>query len=169
MSDNFLNATIKFAKVNENAKIPTFGRDGDGCMDVCACFEDDEFIIKPHTVRLVPTGICSTFPKNYRISIRERGSNTKGGMIVMAGQIDSNYTGKWFVAIYNGNDVPLSINKNTAEVEYTNDMVYVPYSKAIAQCAVEFVPQVTIEEVSHDYILGLETNRGDGCLGSSGQ
>lgn len=160
--------TIKFAKVREGAIIPSFGREGDGCMDVYACSKQD-IIIQPHEVKLVPTGICSTFDKNYRISLRERGSNTKSTLITMAGQIDSNYTGEWFVALYNGNDIPIELTHNVKEVYKCEDYISVPMSKAICQCAVEEIPQVNIEEVELDYIKNLNTNRGSDCLGSSGK
>lgn len=160
---------IKFAKLDPNAIIPSFGREGDGCMDVYACFEDDEFIIMPHAVALIPTGICSTFDSKYRISIRERGSNTKSTLLVMAGQIDSNYTGEWFIALYNGNDKEVRICKSVDMVEKDADAIRVPYNKAIAQCAVEYVPLVESLEVCESEITSLKTNRGNGKLGSSGK
>lgn len=161
-------ATIKFAKMKEDAIIPSFGRNGDGCMDVYGCSKQD-IAIPPHEVKLIPTGICSTFNKNYRISLRERGSNTKSTLIVMAGQIDSNYTGEWFVALYNGNNIPVELTHNVKKVYKCEDYISVPISKAICQCAIEFVPQVAIKEVDTDYIQNLNTNRGKGCLGSSGK
>ena len=77
-------------------------READGCYDIYANFEEEFMVIQPNQVKLIPTKIFSKFDSKYRISVRERGSNTKSGMIVMAGQIDSNYRGEWFVAIYNG-------------------------------------------------------------------
>lgn len=71
-----MNAHIKFAKTRPDAKIPS-KRQGDGCYDLYVCFDEEFVTIHPHTVKLVPTGICSTFDSNYRIGFRERGSNTK--------------------------------------------------------------------------------------------
>jgi dUTP pyrophosphatase len=157
---------IKFAKTRPDAKIPT-KRQGDGCYDLYVCFDEEFVTIPPHSVKLVPTGLCSTFDSNYRIGFRERGSNTKSALLVMAGQIDSNFTGEWFVALYNGNDIPIEITKNVSEVTKEEDFIRVPYCKAVAQFAVEEVPQVTIEEVDADYIMNLKTERGAGMLGSS--
>ena len=159
---------IIFAKVKPDAIIPT-KRDEDGCYDIYANFDEEMFVIQPHQVRLVPTGIASAFNKKYRIGIRERGSNTKGTLIVMAGQIDSNFRGMWFVALYNGNDVPVAISKEVTDVVKTEDYIQVPYTKAIAQFAVEIVPEVEIEEVTFDDIKAIESNRGFGMLGSSGK
>jgi dUTP pyrophosphatase len=157
---------IKFAKTRPDAKIPT-KRQGDGCYDLYVCFDEEFVTIPPHSVKLVPTGLCSTFDSNYRIGFRERGSNTKSALLVMAGQIDSNFTGEWFVALYNGNDIPIEITKNVSEVMKEEDFIRVPYCKAVAQFAVEEVPQVDIEEVDADYIMNLNTERGAGMLGSS--
>lgn len=157
---------IKFAKTRPDAKIPT-KRHGDGCYDLYVCFDEEFVTISPHSVKLVPTGLCSTFDSNYRLGFRERGSNTKSALFVMAGQIDSNFTGEIFVALYNGNDIPIEITKNVSEVMKEEDFIRVPYCKAVAQFAVEEVPQVTIEEVDADYIMNLKTERGAGMLGSS--
>lgn len=159
---------IKFARVRPDAKIPN-KRDNDGCFDIYANFHEDEIIIAPNTVRLIPTGIASTFSNQYRIGIRERGSNTKGTLIVMAGQIDSNYTGEWFVALYNGNNIPVTISKAVNEVEKYVNIIKVPYSKAIAQFAIELVPNVEIQEITYEELKTVDTDRGDGCLGSSGK
>lgn len=159
--------TINFAKLNDNAIIPT-RRVGDGCMDVYACSNEDIYI-HPHEVKLVPTGICSMFSNDYRISLRERGSNTKGTLIVMAGQIDSNYRGEWFVALYNGNDIPVIISADTDKVCKENTYIRIPMSKAVCQCAVEKIPKYNIEIVDKEYIKSATTERGDGCLGSSGK
>lgn len=160
--------TVKFAKIKEDAIIPEYGRDGDGWLDVYACSNEDIYI-QPHEVKLIPTGICSTFDKKYRISLGERGSNTKSTLILMSGKIDSNYTGEWFVALYNGNNIPVELTHNVKEVYKCEDYISVPISKAICQCGIEEIPDVSIEEVNKDYILNLKTNRGDGKLGSSGK
>lgn len=156
---------IKFAKVNPNAIIPT-KRVEDGCYDVYAC-SDTDIVIKPHTNKLIPTGLITAFPDNYRISVRERGSNTKTNLIVMAGQIDSGYRGEIFVALYNGNDVPVEITSHIDEVEVTPDFIRVPMCKAISQLAIEYVPLAVVKEVMADEILNVKSERGTGCLGSS--
>lgn len=159
---------IIFAKVREDAIIPS-KREADGCYDVYSSFDEEMFVIQPHQVRLIPTGIASAFDKKYRIGIRERGSNTKGTLIVMAGQIDSNFRGEWFVALYNGNDIPVAISKEVTDVVKTEDYIQVPYTKAIAQFAVEIVPEVEVKEVTFDDIKAIKSERGNGMLGSSGK
>ena len=162
------NNKIYFAKVDatKETKIPT-KREEDGCYDVYANFDEENFVIQPHQVKLVPTNIASAFSPKYRIGVRERGSNTKSTLIVMAGQIDAGYRGEYFIALYNGNDIPVAISKEVEDVLKTEDYILVPYKKAIAQFAVELVPEVEIEEITYEELRKFESERGIGCLGSS--
>lgn len=162
-----MNTIVNFAKTNPNAIIPS-KREEDGCYDIYAC-TDKDIVIMPHTVKLVPTGIASALEFGYRIGIRERGSNTKSTLIVMAGQIDAGYHGEWFVALYNGNDIPIEITGNINEVEITEDFIRVPLSKAIAQAALEIVPTSEIEEITYEELLKIPSERGIGKIGSSGK
>ena len=159
---------IKFAKINEDAIIPT-KRDEDGCYDIYANFEEEYIAIQPHQIKLIPTGLASACNSGYRMAVRDRGSNTKSGLITVAGQIDSGYRGEWFIALFNINDVPVEITKNVDEVIKTEDYIRVPYSKAIAQFALEIVPKATIEEVPYNELKEISSERGIGALGSSGK
>jgi len=159
---------IKFAKINNNAIIPT-KRLEDGCFDIYACFDEDQVVINPNSIKLIPTGICSAFSSKYRIGLRERGSNTKSKLIVVAGQIDSGFRGEWFVALYNTTVNPIIISKNHIDYNQTSCELYVPYSKAICQFAIEEVPQVLIKELSFNEVLSIKSERGEGMLGSSGK
>ena len=168
--DDFFNTIcpvddIKFAREDDSVKFPT-KRDEDGCYDIYAHITDT-FIIPAHTNKLVPTGLYSAFNEKYRIAIRERGSNTKANMIVMAGQIDSGYRGQWFVSIYNGNDKKVILSDYYDKVVDGADAIYVPTSKAIAQFAVEYVPVVNISEISVEELQKIDSERGTGALGSS--
>ena len=160
-----MHTTIKFAKVNPNATIPS-KRLEDGWYDIYMCSEDD-IVIPSHTVKLVPTGIASVLDTNYRMGIFERGSNTKSTLIVMAGRVDSGYRGEWFVALYNGNDIPVEISNNITEIEKTEDYIRIPSSKAIAQASLEEVPYANVEEITYDELKAIPSDRGIGMLGSS--
>jgi dUTP pyrophosphatase len=160
--------SILFAKLREDVKIPQ-KRDEDGCYDLYASFEDNEYMIPAHTTQLVPTGLISAFPSGYRVGFRERGSNTKWGAIVMAGQIDSGYRGEWFVAVHNCLDIPIEITKSVTEVEKTEDFIRYPYTKAICQFAIEEVPEMEVIESSVELVKDIFSERGDGMLGSSGK
>lgn len=154
------------SKVKCKAMIPS-KREEDGCYDIYACFDEKYMIINPHQCELIPTGIASAFSPKYRLAIRERGSNTKSTLITMAGQVDSGYRGEIFVALYNGNDVPVLITKDVSDVIRTDNSISVPYSKAIAQFAMEEVPKLNITEVQYQELLMIKSERGTGSLGSS--
>jgi len=160
------NTKILFAKLRKDALIPT-KRDEDGCYDLYACFTGNEIVIQPHTTKLIPTGLISAFSKKRRIAFRERGSNTKSNLLVMAGQIDSGYRGEYFVGLHNLNNIPVEISKTIDDFEVTPDFIRVPYSKAICQFAVENVPRTKIIETSVNKVLSMKSDRGIGKLGSS--
>lgn len=155
-----------FAKVKPDAIIPS-KREEDGCYDLYACFNDKYIIIQPHTNKLISTGIASAFSPKYRLALRERGTNTKSTLMIIAGQIDSGYRGEIFVSLYNGNDIPVMISKGIESVINDGDVIYVPYTKAICQFAIEEVPQMTITELTYKDLLMIKSERGTGKLGSS--
>lgn len=164
---------VYFAKMNPNAVIPT-KRDEDGCYDIYACFNEDYIEIIPHTIKLIPTGIASSFSKEYRIGIRERGSTGTKGLAYRAGQIDSGYRGEWFIPINNTTNKLIVIAKKEYVAQnpflVSSDWITVyPYEKAICQAALERVPQIQVKEITYETLLGMESERGSGRLGSSGK
>lgn len=157
---------LLFAKVRENAIIPS-KREEDGWYDIYACFEEERMVIQPHTVKLIPSGIASAFNKKWRMAIGERGSNTKSTLMIMAGKIDSGYRGEIFVALYNGNDIPVEIAKDVTDVVKTEDYISVPYTKAIAQFQMDEVPVFVTSEIDYEDLKEIPSERGTGALGSS--
>ncbi len=161
--------TIYFAKLKEDAKIPT-KRPEDAGYDIYACFEEEFILIYPNETKLIPTGIVSAFSPNYVAIIKERGSTGSRGIGQRAGVIDSGYRGEWFIALTNHNKIPLVISKKYDS--YTNfvsqdvAMIY-PYDKAIAQCLFLELPKMDICEITYEKILSIESERGDGKIGST--
>ena len=159
---------LLFAKTRPNAIIPT-KRDEDGCYDIYACFDEKEMTIEPFTNKLIDSGIATAFDKKWRLAIRERGSNSKSGLITMSGQVDSGYRGSIFVSLYNANSVPVIITKEATELVKTENYIKVPYSKAIAQFAMEEVPVLEEKEIDYEILKTIASERGTGVLGSSGK
>lgn len=165
---------IYFSKVKSNAIIPS-KRGEDGCYDIYACLEEDGYIvINPDTIYLVPTGIASSCSSKYRFELRERGSSGTKGLSRRAGQIDSGYRNEWFFPINNTVDKPIviirenDINKWVQDHRvYESDYIFYPYEKAIGQIALEFVPEVEVQEIPYDELLNIKSERGLGKLGSS--
>lgn len=124
----FFDLEVKFAKINEDAKIPS-KNDEDAGFDLYASFEEDYIKIEPNSMVLVPTGIKSSYPKEYMALIKERGSTGTKCMSVRAGVMDSGFRNEWKVVINNTSDKTIYIVKNhdgfkkallrPYEIEYT--------------------------------------------------
>ena len=116
---------IIFAKVKENAIIPSKEEENAG-FDIYACWdgvEKKDKIIKPHTTKLIPTGIACALPINYYFQVEERGSTGSKGIKKSAGGVDSGYRGEIFVAISNVNDKYLIFgDKDTYLQEALNEL-----------------------------------------------
>ena len=168
---------IQFAKVRENAKIPTKDKENLG-YDVYADFKTQYMIINPNQIKMIPTGIASVIDENYGIIIKERGSTGSKGLSVRCGVIDSNYRGEWFITLNNTSEKPIviakkeyqeDIEKLLADNNLSDCTTIYPYEKAIAQAVI--IPNIVadVEEITYEDLQANETSRGDGKLGSSGK
>lgn len=167
---------IQFAKVNENAIIPTKNDENAG-WDVYACFDENHILIEPHETKLIPTGIASIIPEDKAFIAKERGSTGSKGMALRCGVIDSSYRGEWFIAITNTTEKIVAIVKDEEKLPlyltkyHGKDKVIIyPYTKAIAQ--VILVPvfnDYEQEEITFEELQQNKTQRGNGALGSSGK
>lgn len=159
---------IKFAKLTHDAIIPS-KRNEDKCYDLYPCFPEKQLLIKPHETAQIPTGIISAFDEKWGVSFRERGSNSKSKLFTVAGEVDSGFRAEWKVFLYNSTHENIVIDKKVDEYITIGNTLHVPYSKAIAQFAIEEVPSVYIIECSIDEIKSIPSKRGEGMLGSSGK
>ena len=165
------NVNIKLLRMYEDVKLPS-KEDYNSGFDIYANFKEDYIIIPPQESRLIPTGFKTVIPTTHYAQIFERGSSGVKNLKFNAGVIDSGFRGEWKVCLYNGNDVPVVIAKNSydcSDVQFTfydTFRVY-PYEKAIAQFVVLPVPNTTIEEVTEEEFNQYTSERGEGMLGSS--
>lgn len=163
------NQKVYFAKMREGAVIPS-KRVEDGAFDIYACFDEDYIEIAPQETKMIPTGLASAFSPLYVAILKERGSTGTKGMGQRAGVVDSGYRGEWFVPITNHNAQTLVIMKATCKAfEGREDVIIYPYEKGISQCIMVEVPQLSTEEISYEALLEFKSERGAGCLGSSGK
>ena len=164
-----MHTTIKFAKVNPNAIIPSKELENAG-YDIYACFDEDYIIINPFETKMIPTGIASACDTDYCIVLKERGSTGTKGIAQRCGIIDSGFRNAWFVPITNINNKPLVIIKkeslNNSELTDEDFIIY-PYEKAICQALVIPVPTTDVEEYTYEELLKIPSKRGIGMLGSS--
>ena len=69
----------------------------------------------------------------------------------------------------NHNDVPIIIAKPGQPVSAVEGTIIYPSTKAICQALVVPVPSVEVCEMTLDELKEIESDRGDGALGSSGK
>ena len=165
-----METTIKFAKVKPNATIPT-KREEDAGYDIYACFDEDYIAINPHETRLISTEIASVCDKDYCFIVKERGSTGSKGIAVRCGVIDSGYRNPWFIALTNTTTQPLFLINPNYENKHRISSTRFSYdcTKAIAQVILVPVPKTTVEEISYEELQAIESERGEGALGSSGK
>ena len=190
---------IKFAKVKENAVIPS-KREEDAGFDIYACFNEPYMIISPNETMMIPTGIASAFDSDYVIMLKERGSSGSKGIGQRCGIIDSGFRDEWKCVVTNHTNKNIIItdltvgellelsekNKSDDILDYvlegkllircdltTGDtyelFTIYPKSKAICQALLLPVPKIEIEEITYDELIKIESERGNGMLGSSGK
>lgn len=141
---------IKFKKLNENAKKPTYGSEYSAGADLYALLEES-IEIKPHETVFVHTGISVEIPEGYCGLIFARSSmGAKRGLAPAnkVGVIDADYRGEIMVTLHNHSE-------KVAEVE--------PYER-IAQLAI--VPFLKAEFEEAEKLT--DTIRGEGGFGSTG-
>ena len=142
---------VKFAKLDDNAQLPTQGSAQAAGWDLYAL--EETIVINGASV-MIPTGLACAIPEGWEGQIRCRSSLGKKGMILPngVGTIDSDYRGELKVlATWIGKGDSFTVGKG----ERVAQMLFAP------------VPLVQIEEVT---LSDLEsTERGEGGFGSSGQ
>ena len=141
---------VKLKKLNENAKIPTYGSPFSAGADLYACIDTD-LVIEPQTTVLVKTGLAMELSEGLVALIYARsGLASKRGLAPAnkVGVIDSDYRGEIMVALHNHSNQPQTISP----FERIAQMVVTPYAK----CDFEEVESLD------------STERGEGGFGSTG-
>lgn len=173
---------IKFARLREDAKIPSKKREDAG-YDIYASFKENELVCPKGVTTFVPTGLCyaivgtdGQMDVNWYLNLKhERGKTATVSMAILAGVSDSGYRDNVFIAI-----TPLEkdivISKSVSDVQRDvkykyrdGDCILYPYEKAIAQATVDLVVDAVIQEDTVDNVKAVPSERGDGKVGSSGK
>ena len=141
---------MNIKKLNENARIPTYGSTAAAGADLYAC-EAGEVTIQPNETKLIHTGLAMEIPEGLVGLIYARsGLASKKGLAPAnkVGVIDSDYRGEIMVALHNHGTAAQTI----ADGERIAQIVFAPYYAA------EFT---VVEELG-------DTARGEGGFGSTG-
>ena len=141
---------MNIKKLNENARIPTYGSTAAAGADLYAC-EAGEITIAPGETKLIHTGLAMEIPEGLVGLIYARsGLASKRGLAPAnkVGVIDSDYRGEIMVALHNHG----TAEQTVADGERIAQIVFAPYYAA------EFT---VVEEL-------CDTARGEGGFGSTG-
>lgn len=142
---------IKIKKLNEKAKMPTYGTEFSAGADIYACLNED-VLINPGETKFISTGLSAEFPEGYAMLIFARsGLSIKQGLAPAnkVGVVDSDYRGEIVVALHNHGTEPRVVSDGDRVAQ----MIITPYFKA------------NFEEVS----ALSDTVRGAGGFGSTGK
>lgn len=144
---------VKVWREDDTVKLPTYGKDGDACMDVYVHsveFKDDGRVI-------YHTGLHFALPEDYEMEIRPRSSMTKtiATMQNAPGTLDQGYRGE-LLLVHRDIIAPLQAN-NEFKV-----------GDRCAQILIRRRERIIWDEVSTQEELG-DTERGEGGFGSTGK
>ena len=144
---------VKVWRKDDTVKLPTYGKDGDSCMDVYVHsveFKDDGRVI-------YHTGLHFALPEDYEMEIRPRSSMTKtiATMQNAPGTLDQGYRGELLIV---HRDIIAPIHANN---EFK-------IGDRCAQILVRRRERIIWDEVSTQEELG-DTERGEGGFGSTGK
>jgi dUTP pyrophosphatase len=162
--------TIKIMKLDENATLPKFAKQGDSGFDL---YTLEDVTIMANETKLIKTGIAIDLQEGYEAQVRPRSGVSLNGakgcfkyiyspfsydehiltpsspyLRVFLGTIDSGYKGDIGIITYNQENYDVLIPKGTR----------------LAQCVVVKIPILQIEEVKHI----SQSQRGETGFGSSG-
>ena len=141
---------INIKKLNENAKMPTYGSEYSAGADLYA-LTDCDTVILPNETRLIGTGLSIEVPEGYGAFIYARsGLASKRGLAPAnkVGVVDADYRGEVMVALHNHSTEAQTVSAG----ERIAQMVIAPFLKA------EFCEVDTLSD----------TVRGAGGFGSTG-
>lgn len=144
---------VKVWRENDTVKLPTYGKDGDACMDVYVHsieYKDDGRVV-------YHTGLHFALPEDYEMKIRPRSSITKTLALMQnaPGTLDEGYRGELMI-VHRQIDDPTS---SCAEYKVGD---------RVAQILVCHRERIVWDEVKTQDELGV-TDRGIGGFGSTGK
>jgi len=136
---------------NQDIPLPRYMTAQSSGMDICAALDDD-LVLAPGRIRLVPTGFAMALPNGFEAQIRPRSGlavNHGISIINAPGTIDADYRGEVKIALINLGQEPVTLKRGDR----------------IAQMVIQQVCQVRINVVDH---LD-DTDRSSGGFGHTGR
>ena len=136
---------IKIKKLNPEAILPKYAREGDAGLDLYSC---EETILKPGERKMISAGIAMELSEGYVALIWDRSGNASKGIKTMGGVVDYTYRGEFKIIMLNTSNENFEIKKG----------------QRIAQLLIQPIVTAEVQEVKEL----SETERGAGAFGSTG-
>jgi dUTP pyrophosphatase len=98
---------------NQDIPLPRYMTAQSSGMDICAAL-DDELVLAPGRISLVPTGFAMALPNGFEAQIRPRsGLAVKHGISIInaPGTIDADYRGEVKIALINLGQEPVTLKR----------------------------------------------------------
>lgn len=136
---------------NQDLPLPCYMTANSAGMDIVAALEQ-EMVLAPGRIGLVPTGFAMALPQGYEAQIRPRsGLAVKHGIAIVnaPGTIDADYRGEVKVALINLGQAPVTLKRGDRVAQMVIQRVY--------QARINVVPQLD------------QTARGAGGFGHTGR
>ena len=161
---------VKIKKLNEDAVIPTYSKDGDAGMDLVATSKSFD----TYGNVVYGTGLAFEIPKGYVGFVFPRSSNAKQQLLLSnsVGVIDSGYRGEVMLKFKSSVSsfslktlFKLIFNQDAKITIISNHSVSYSIGDRIGQIIILPYPQIEFEEAEEL----SETERGNGGYGSTGK
>ena len=142
---------VKVFREDDTVKLPTYGKDGDACMDVYVHHVEN----KPDGRIVYHTGLHFRLPEDYEMEIRPRSSNTKTHAVMQnaPGTLDEGYTGELMIV--------------HRRMDKYDDPEY-QVGDRVAHILIRHRERIVWQEVTTQEELGT-SERGAGGFGSTGK
>lgn len=144
--------TIRFKRLASNPDLPLPSRATPHAVGYDVRSADDDFVLQPGEIRLVPTGLVLEMPPHLECQVRPRsGLAVRHGVTLpnTPGTIDPDYRGEVKVPLINLGSVPVAV----ARGDRVAQMVFARFA----------APEV------HEVDDVASTDRGEGGFGSTGR
>lgn len=138
--------TLKFKKLQPEAKIPEYAHDDDIGLDL---FSLEDYLLNPGERHGFDIGIASELAPGYGVLIKDKSKFGSLGIHVLGGVLDGGYRGEWKVILINLSQESYQIKKGDKIAQAIHLLV-------------EHPKIIEVEELS-------ETARGTGGFGSTGK
>ncbi len=142
--------TVKFLRLHPDAQLPKYATEHAAGLDIHAC-NDEEIVVQPQAVALIPTGFAIELPIGYEAQLRPRSGLAHKHAISLLntpGTIDADYRGEVKVILINHGKEPFTVKKGDR----------------IAQMVIAKYERVAIVEAD----ALSDTKRGTGGFGHTG-